>query len=61
MPKYRIQVAVEYSGNEYYEIEADSEEIAIELAKTGECESPEQDISCDKTHWDQVVVDLITD
>lgn len=59
MPKYRIQVAVEYSGNEYYEIEANSEEEAIELAKLGECNTPDQDLSCDKTHWEEVIVDVI--
>lgn len=59
MPKYRIQVAVEYSGNEYYEIEAESEEEAIELAKLGECDAPDQDISCDNTNWEEVVIDVI--
>ena len=42
MPKYRIQVAVEYSGNEYYEIEADSEAAALELAKLGVREGTEE-------------------
>lgn len=57
MPIYHVKVDVTYSGTESYEIEADNPEDALEIAKSGDVPSVDDDLSCDSTDWDTATVD----
>lgn len=57
MPYFEIAVEVSYSGTEFYRIEADSPEAAIEKAKSGEAPPYDEDMSSDYTNWDEATVD----
>ena len=59
MPKYEIRVPVSYSGYEFYQVEADDPEAAIEVAKAGEHGPFDEDLSCDSTEWDEASVDEV--
>lgn len=56
MPKYHISVSVEYTGTEYYEVEAVDEADALAIARAGKCEPPLQELDCSETHWDKASV-----
>ncbi len=57
MPRYEIRVDVTYSGTEIYEIEADSPDAALDIARRGDVASIDEDLSCDGTNWDEATID----
>jgi len=57
MARYEIRVEVSYSGTEIYEIEADSPESALDIARRGDVPSIDEDLSCDSTNWDEATID----
>lgn len=55
MPKYQVRVQCTYSGEETYEIDADSEAEALEIAKSGDVDHSD-DIQCDSANWEEAEI-----
>lgn len=59
MPKYQIQVECEYSGVEWYEVEAKNQADALEMVKSGEILPTHEEQQCDKIDYDNAVITRI--
>lgn len=59
MPKYRVTVDCEWSGQQIYEVDASTPEAALEIAKAGEVAAVDEEMQCDKSEWDEAIVDKI--
>lgn len=59
MPKYLVRVAVQYSGEDSYEIEANNPKEAVAIAKRGDAEATDQELQCDSCEWETADVKKI--
>jgi|JI8StandDraft_1071087.scaffolds.fasta_scaffold109879_1 hypothetical protein len=61
MPKYLVRVQCDYSAEEGYEVEANSEAEALERVKAGDVEPDHLEYQCDTAHYETAEILEITE